>query len=262
MKKITLAFILVLALTLTACGATSSSGGNSSESTVDGLRKELEETESILNKGKKELKVNSPIGEDNEYGGLYNVVVGEYGEVLDFLVDSVGDLYGSDSYYDYRSFIFVDKDCNTSAGFLYDNSPLVSEAIFSISDSLGIKPTAVVKMFDTNAGMELMAFNRECADLIEVDDNGNELGFTRCTLSSDWAERNNWIYDKLHNFHADENPMMIISSGDCYYVGKGMYNPDTGEFDFGKSATVSSELYSAGEVIIVIEQSVVKLMSK
>ena len=86
MKKFALVLCLISTLLFTACGQEAAESSASIEETGFSQTQEVSETDgNAENSGYPEtpetgLKVNAPLAEDNEIGGIYNLVVGTYEE--------------------------------------------------------------------------------------------------------------------------------------------------------------------------------------
>ena len=101
-----------------------------------------------------ELKVNAPLAEDNEIGGIYNAVTGSYDEVKGFLEKSIEEIYEASDKLEYgelyHSFIFVDENLDAASGMLkasYEDG-FAYENVWSIAAALGVQCSTLVGWWD------------------------------------------------------------------------------------------------------------------
>lgn len=105
-----------------------------------------------------------PLAEDNEIGGIYNLVVGTYEEACDFLADTLKNLLEASVQLEYgelyHSFVSISADGSVASGMLrasYEDGDAY-ETVFSIANALGMDCYMSVK-YDSDR--ETVVFNRQ-----------------------------------------------------------------------------------------------------
>ena len=253
MKKITLAFILALALTLSACGATSSVSEGKTDSSVDGLRKELEVSESILNEDTEDNKTN--IFED-----AY-CCSGDIQKVYDYTWKSLSQIYSMGLQEEYRTVVMEDKNYGVLIFKSQASTPfeLISELKHNYA---GYQNTEFQAIYDDTA----MVFTDEYFYYQYVDGTKSQKDY----WSEGWLDKNSEIYDEFldwsrrtGNSNADVSPWQVIDDEDwtVWNVNRGsfVFDPEHLENEVGasmdtlvfssSSVTVYSELYGAGDIV-------------
>lgn len=258
MKKLILVFCTVALLLLASCGkeqiereAEAANSANREESAdVQEASEEAPDTE---------LKVNFPLAEDNEIGGLYNVVTGSFAEVTNFLEKALTDILENSTEYEYQelyhSFVLVDKDFNAASGMLrasYEDG-YVYESVFSIMDALQVGGSMLVKWYETSCSDVIITFTRSGAMWADVYSDGTNGAPVWVTFTGDYSDRNEWLREKLAIKSAEENPMILFSGDRYYYVFRGSWDADAHKLSLGEAANISSEVNTAGQPIFMID---------
>lgn len=250
MKKTIFILCLVMTVTLTACDGTETVSTNAPQDVYEDVEVQEEESD--------DYEVNVPVGPDNIVGGLYNVTGGTVSEVTGRLTECIEGM-SEEQLESYRSFVLVDESGQAYSGVLYASDYLVYEALFDISEATQINSYAMVGVVSTGAGSVSLLFNRDQAHHVQYYGGGYDPDVNTVRLASDWSERFNWIYDYLERNEALYNPLRLVSVGaqQVYDVYRGYYDLDSGEINPGDKACVVSELYSAGDVVFIVDHDIV-----
>lgn len=258
MKKLVLAICLVSSLMLTACSK--EPVNIPAPDTKSEVTAPFEKNTGYPETPDTDLKVNIPLGEDNEVGGLYNVVTGSYDEVKEFLEDSISNIYSSSDNLEYgqlyHSFLFVEDDMSSASGMLCASADdgWAYENIWSISDALGVKASTVVGWWNGGYYDSVIYFNRDkiVYEYWYSDDTTQVVSWENQT---DRLERNDILNSRLEQHNGANNPLKVYRDGKLYEVLVGMYDPEQGCLTNITPATVNTEINTVGQVIMIIESS-------
>lgn len=264
MKKFALVLCLISTLLFTACGQEAAESSASIEETGFSQIQEVSETDgNAENSGypetpETELKVNAPLAEDNEIGGIYNLVVGTYEEACDFLADTLKNLLEASVQLEYgelyHSFVYISADGSVASGMLrasYEDG-YAYETVFSIANALGMDCYMSVK-YDSDR--ETVVFNRQAMTY------GMGRHVDTFMFTGDCFDRHDSVADLL-DFTGDlDNTMRMISGETTYAMLMGSWDAETGEINMACPVTLNSEIQTVGQPIFIMPLSVAEQLA-
>lgn len=266
MKKFALVLCLISTLLFTACGQEAAESSASIEETEFSQTQEVSETDgNAENSGypetpETELKVNAPLAEDNEIGGIYNAVTGSYDEVKGFLEKSIEEIYEASDKLEYgelyHSFIFVDENLDAASGMLkasYEDG-FAYENVWSIAAALGVQCSTLVGWWDGGSYQAVIGFDKERIVYEYLYNDGTE-EVNSWEYQSDRIERNNILNTRLEQHNGTSNPLRVIQGDHMYYVLVGSYSAEDKGITVVTDATVNTEINTVGQVLMLIEST-------